>query len=132
MVEKPRKPPEQFPNPPQQAQKPEEQPVQKAPGQPGATLQRVDLPDLAETFADSIELVFFDGQTVRINFGVTRFEQPQQTGGARARRLPACRLVLTPGAAVELANQMQQLKARMIQSGVLKATPKMAPEKKPN
>lgn len=36
------------------------------------------------------------------------------------RRLPACRLVLTPRAAVELMNQTQQLMARMVQAGVLK------------
>jgi hypothetical protein len=101
--------------------------ITKAPEQPTLNLQRVDLPSLAETFADSIDLVFFDGQTLRINFGVTRFDQPQQPGKVNARRLPACRLVLTPRAAVELMNQIQQLMARMVQAGVLKATP--PPEK---
>jgi hypothetical protein len=104
-------------------------PAQKPPEQPPMTLQRVDLPELAETFADSIDLVFFDGQTLRINFGVTRFDQPQQSGAVNARRLPACRLVLTPSAAVELMNQIQQLTARMIQSGALKATPPPSQEK---
>ena len=31
----------------------------------------VDLPDVPETFADSIHSIFFDGQTLRINFCVT-------------------------------------------------------------
>jgi hypothetical protein len=30
-------------------------------------IQHVDLPEVSETFADSIDLVFFDGQTLRIN-----------------------------------------------------------------
>jgi len=94
--------------------------LQKASEQSTLSLQRVDLPSLAETFADSIDLVFFDGQTLRINFGVTRFEQPQEPGKVNASRLPACRLVLTPRAAVELMNQIQQLMARMVQAGVLK------------
>jgi hypothetical protein len=116
----------------QQSQDPLEQ-AQRTPEQQPVTLQHVDLPELPETFADSIDLVFFDGQTVRINYGVTRFSQPQQSGGAvSGRRLPACRLVLTPGAAVELMNQIQRLMARMIQAGVLKPTTPPSPDKKTN
>jgi hypothetical protein len=85
-------------------------------------IQHVDLPELTETFADSIDLVFFDGQTLRINFGVTRFEHSQQAPSATAKRFPSCRLVLTATAAVELMNQIQQLTARMVQSGVLKTS----------
>ncbi|MEH2562110.1 hypothetical protein [Bradyrhizobium sp. AZCC 2289] len=95
--------------------------VQEATEQQALKVQHVDLPELGETFADSIDLVFFDGQTLRINFGVTRFEKPEQTAPAIAKRYPSCRLVLTAGAAVELMNQIQQLTARMVQSGVLKA-----------
>jgi hypothetical protein len=57
-------------------------------------IQQIDLPELSKTFADSIDSVFFDGQTLRINFGVTRFDQPQQQPSATARRYPSCRLVL--------------------------------------
>jgi hypothetical protein len=89
--------------------------------QPGLKFEHVDLPDLAETFADSMNQVFFDGQTLRINFGVTRVDHPSQT--QTARRYPTCRLVLTPAAAVELMNQIQRLTAGMIQAGVIKATP---------
>src|SRR5262249_50999750 len=102
-------------------------PSQKASDHPTLNIQRVELPNLAETFADTIDLVFFDGQTLRTDFGVTRLEKPQQPGTVNARRLPACRLVLTPGAAVELMNQIQQLMARMVQAGVLKTAP--PPEK---
>jgi hypothetical protein len=92
------------------------------PKQSTLKIQRVDLPELAETFGDSIDQVFFDGQNVRINFGVTRFDQLEQTASPSARRYPACRLVLTPGAAVELMNQLQKLMTVMIQAGVLKPT----------
>ena len=93
-------------------------------------IQQVDLPELSETFADSIDSVFFDGQTLRINFGVTRFDQPQQPPSTTARRYPCCRLVLTPRAGVELMNQIQKLMTGMIQAGVLKAVPQVSPEKK--
>jgi hypothetical protein len=93
-------------------------------------IQQIDLPDLSETFADSIDSVFFDGQTLRINFGVTRFDQQQQNPSATARRYPSCRLVLTPRAGVELMNQIQKLSAGLIQAGVLKASPQPSPEQK--
>jgi hypothetical protein len=75
MTEKPGKAPEQAVDGAEQAQRP--------PEPPPVALQRVDLPELAETFADSLELVFFDGQTLRINFGVTRFDQPIASEGNR-------------------------------------------------
>jgi hypothetical protein len=69
--------------------------------------QHVDVPELAETSADSIEFVFFNGQPLSINFAVTRFNQTLQSGSVSAKRLPACRPVLTPAAAVEFPNQIQ-------------------------
>jgi hypothetical protein len=89
---------------------------------PQMAVQHVDLPELAETFSDSIEAVHFDGQTLRLTFAVTRYDQPQ-TSPPSARRYPACRLVLTSGAGLELMNQMQKLKAGLIKAGVLKADP---------
>jgi hypothetical protein len=98
---------------------------------PGLKLEQVDLPGLAETFADSINQVFFDGQTLRINFDVTRVDSPPQT--QTARRYPACRLVLTPTAAVDLMNQIQRLTTGMVQAGVIKTTPaESAPDRKAN
>jgi hypothetical protein len=42
----------------------------------------VDLPELVETFSDSIHSIFFDGQSLRINFAVTRMGEfePNQRG----------------------------------------------------
>ena len=87
---------------------------------PQIQIQHVDQADLGETFADSISGVHFDGQTLRITFGVTRFERAQQTQPGTAFRYPACRLVLTSAAGVELMNQMQKLKEGLIKAGVLK------------
>ena len=83
----------------------------------------VDLPDLAETFANSIGSTFFDGHLLRIEFCVGRLDpsktQPPPTG----RRVPACRLVLSTAAAVELMNTMQRVSAALVKAGVLKTTP---------
>ena len=89
-----------------------------------ATLRYVDRPDCAETFADSINNVYFDGQSLRIEFGITRLDDMKPNTPVTGRRYPAQRIVLTPAAAVELINRMQQVGAALAQAGVLKATPK--------
>ncbi len=40
-----------------------------------ATIRYVDRADMAETFVDSITGLIFDGQTLRIEFGVTRLDE---------------------------------------------------------
>jgi hypothetical protein len=88
-----------------------------------AAIRYIDRPDCAETFADSINNVYFDGQSLRIEFGVTRLDDIKPNAQMTGRRYPAQRMVLTPGAAVELINRMQQVGAALAQAGVLKATP---------
>ena len=85
-----------------------------------------DRADMAETFADSITGLIFDGQTLRVEFGVTRFDEVRPNTQITGRRYPACRLVLSPAAAVELINRMQQVAAALAQAGVVKATPRPA------
>jgi hypothetical protein len=46
-----------------------------APERQQASIRYLDHPDMTETFADSITGLIFDGQTLRIEFGVTRFDE---------------------------------------------------------
>jgi hypothetical protein len=92
-------------------------------GTAASKIEYVDLPELIETYSDSIHSTFFDGQSLRIDFAVTRlgeFEQNQRPAG---KRYPCCRLVLSPSAAVELMNRMQQIGAALTKAGMLKAAP---------
>jgi hypothetical protein len=73
------------------------------------SLRTVDRPELAETFADCITGAYFDGQTLRLEFGVTRLDPMRPNQTVTGRRYPACRLVLSPAAAGELAGRMQQI-----------------------
>jgi hypothetical protein len=96
-----------------------------ADGQPGtpagaASFRYVDRPELPETFADSISGMFFDGQSLRIEFAVSRVDEVKPNIPITGRRYPACRLVLPPGAAVELINRMQQIGAALTKAGVVK------------
>jgi hypothetical protein len=86
-----------------------------------ATIRYVDRADMVETFADSVTGLIFDGQTLRIEFGVTRFDDMRPNNPITGRRYPACRLVLPPAAAVDLINRMQQIAAALTQAGVVKA-----------
>ncbi len=85
-----------------------------------ASVRYVDRPDCEETFADSVNSVFFDGQTMRIEFGVTRMDEMKKDAAVTGRRYPACRLVLPPAAAIELINKMQQTAAALEQAGIVK------------
>ena len=91
-----------------------------------ATIRYVDQPDMAETFADSINHVYFDGQSLRLEFGITRLDEVKPNTPVTGRRYPAQRMVLTPLAAVELINRMQQVGAALAQAGVLKTNPPTA------
>src|SRR5271165_6505625 len=86
-----------------------------------ATFRYVDRPELVETFADSITGMFFDGQSLRIEFAVSRVDEIKPNTPITGRRYPACRLVLPPVAAMDLINRMQQIAAALTQAGVVKA-----------
>src|SRR6202012_1834818 len=90
-------------------------------------IRYLDRADMEETFAGSINGLIFAGQTLRIEFGVTRFDDVKPNPPITGRRYPACRLVLPPAAAVDLINRMQQIASALTQAGVVKpAAPRAA------
>jgi hypothetical protein len=97
-----------------------------SPERSAASIRYVDRADMVETFADSVTGLIFDGQTLRIEFGVTRFDDVKPNAPITGRRYPACRLVLPPVAAVDLINRMQQIAAALTQAGVVKAAQRPA------
>ncbi len=88
---------------------------------PQATIRYVDRPDVAETFADSISGLVFDGQTLRVEFAVTRLDEVKPGAAITGRRYPICRLALPPAAAIDLINRMQQIGVALGQAGVVRA-----------
>ncbi len=89
-----------------------------------AAIRYVDRPDILETFADSVSGLVFDGQSLRIEFAVTRLDEVKPNTPITGRRYPACRLVLPPAAAAELINRMQQIGAALAQAGVARPAPR--------
>ncbi len=99
---------------------PAAKPAPAATGQ-SATIRYIDRPDIEEIFADSVSGLIFDGQTLRIEFAVTRLDELKANTPLTGRRYPAGRIVLPPAAAVDLINRMQQIAAALRQAGVVKA-----------
>jgi hypothetical protein len=95
------------------------------------TIRNVDRPEVTETFADTITSLVFDGQSLRIEFGVTRLDDVKANTPITGRRYTACRLVLPPAAAVDLINRMQQIGTALTQAGVTRQTTR-APESATN
>src|SRR5262249_27739307 len=85
------------------------------------TFRQIDRPECAETFADSITGVFFDGQTLRIEFSVSRLDQAKPGAPLTGHRIPACRLVLPPSTALDLVQKMQQVGATLSKAGYVRS-----------
>jgi hypothetical protein len=88
------------------------------PRTPRPALQYVDRSDCNETFADSISRLSFDGQTLRIEFAVSRFRETNADNQVSGRLYPACRLVLTPSAAADLMQKLQQVAAALARARI--------------
>jgi hypothetical protein len=89
-----------------------------------ATIRYIDRPEIDEVFADSVTGLLYDGQTLRMEFAVTRFDEIKPNAPISGRRYPACRLALSPAAAIDLINRMQQVATALTQSGAAKPTPR--------
>lgn len=79
----------------------------------------VDIPELSETFADSIHTFSFDGQSMNIEFCVTRLDEIKPPKLPTTRRYPSCRLVLTPDVTLDLFNKLQGLVKVLEKNGVV-------------
>lgn len=88
--------------------------------QPAPQTRFVDRPEVCETFADSIRAISFDGQTLRMEFCVSRMDEPKSPKPPTSRQYPTCRLVLTPKAGLDLFNQLQRFISTLERTGVIK------------
>jgi hypothetical protein len=91
---------------------------------PEDQIRYIDLPDVSETFVDSFGTMTFDGQTARIELCVTRMDVPTNPNNPpkkpTAKKYPACRLVLTPDALLDLSNNLQNIINALMKEGVIK------------
>ncbi|MGH6683525.1 MAG: hypothetical protein ACRECA_06310 [Pseudolabrys sp.] len=88
----------------------------------------IDRPECMETFADSVTGLSYDGQTLRLEFSVTRVDEVTPNRPVTGRRYPACRLALSPAAANDLINRVQQIANALKQAGTAKQAEKPSPQ----
>lgn len=86
-------------------------------------LRYQDRPDINEVFADSIRTCVFDGQLMRVEFTVARFDDPGVLGILEGRQVPVCRLVLNRTALADLLNRIGQLGPTLKSAGVITDEP---------
>jgi hypothetical protein len=86
-----------------------------------ATISYLIRADLKEIFADSISRLIFDGETLRVEFVVTRLGKETADSPISARQHPVCRLVLPLTAAMDFVNRMLQIAPVLTRAGVVKA-----------
>lgn len=75
----------------------------------------VDDPAVGEVYVDSLERIHVDGQIIRMEFSVMRWDSDGKAGSRTA-----CRVVLPAKGAVDLLNRMNQLQAVLLQAGAVK------------
>ena len=91
------------------------------------TVREVDLPNLPECFVDTVGLGTLHGSTLRLMLCTYRFEEPHPPNPQVVTKVPACRLVLTAEAAIELYNMMNSMMGVMQQAGLIKVEPGKPP-----
>ena len=75
---------------------------------------------LSETFADSTRLVGFDGNNFRFEFCIVRPDDPKPPSPLTARQVPVCRLVMPPGAVIDMLNKAKGVLDQLTAAGIIK------------
>lgn len=89
---------------------------------PSDHLKKVDRPEVSEIFADIVGASFFDGNVLRLQFNIARYDDPS-TGKDKkpsGKIHPACRLVLPANCVPDLYHRLQQIVSLMEQKGILR------------
>lgn len=101
--------------------------TRKYPGQLPAA-QYIDRPEISEVYADGLSRLLFDGTCIRMEFVVTRFDEPQEGDPPRQWAYTSARVVMSRMGAVEFMNKVRQLERVLIATGVITPNPTPPPE----
>lgn len=83
--------------------------------------------DVTETFANSIDKCFFTEGMANIELCVTRLNKPDPPNPPTGKKYPACRLILTPQAVIQLFQGLNGIMGAMEKEGIIKTNPKPKP-----
>lgn len=92
----------------------------------------VDRPEIQEVFADSVKMVSFNDNILRVELCVSRMDEPKPPAAPTSRQYPSARLALTPTATLQLYSNLSSIVAALEKQGVVHRTatpPPAAPPK---
>ncbi len=95
---------------------------------PENQIEYTDRLDVTETFANSMGKCFFTEGLANIELCVTRLDKPDPPNPPTGKRYPACRLVLTPQAVIQLFQGLNGIMGAMEKEGIIKTNPKPNPK----
>ncbi len=87
---------------------------------PDIEYKYIDQIDVMETFCDHLQNMTFDGQTLRLEFAVSRLGEPTPSKTLKGKRYTVSRIVTTPQVALDLHNKLNILVQQLEKSGALK------------
>ena len=96
---------------------------------PSDFLTYVNRPEISETYVDGLQLIFFDGHSVKIELVAYRFETPKPPAPPSGQKITAARLVLSPQAAEALLNGLSQIAAAVQQEAKVQSQSPVKPSK---
>lgn len=88
----------------------------------------VDVPEIRETYVDCLGLSTFVDGSLRLELCVSRMDEPKPPSKPTGRKYPVCRLVLTPDAAANLANMLNQMMSALTTQGAANIGPNPFPD----
>jgi len=88
----------------------------------------IDNPGLAETYADALQNLVFDGATFRFTFTVNRLDPPKPPEPPKGGQYPACRLVMPLTGVLSLYQNLHNMIEALEKQGIIKkGQPPQAP-----
>jgi hypothetical protein len=95
-------------------------------------IEYVDVPSIAETYADTVRGMVFDGQSLRLELCVTRMDEPKNgSDELSGKRQTACRVVLPLNAALDLSSKLGRMMTTLAKRGAERKAKQAQAEAKP-
>ena len=87
---------------------------------PQMTLTYVDLPEIAETFADSLERILVDQSGLRMEFVVNRMDDPKPPAPPTGKKYTACRVVMPLNGFMDMVGKLNGIVQALQKQGVIR------------
>jgi len=87
------------------------QPLQSLTPQPQLTY--VDRPEISETYADSLWRVTFNSMHLRMEFAVSRLDEPRQGQPVEGKAVTSCRVIMPLSGMIDMVGKLQTIMVQL-------------------